>query len=131
MTGDAQKIENENKTDIKWDRKGARAWETEEEELRYNLKTAYSYQGIENESLKRKFDAVNEHVGGKGDFWSRPTFNKWLGRKKCRQLKSQQIEALISYIESVSHLGNDDVVGSSTEDDEGVVEEELAHNPFF
>lgn len=135
MTEDSRKIQEENNSHQKFSKKGTEPWKDEEEELRKSLEMAYLFQGFEHKSLLKKYDDVKNFATlNGGELVSRPTFNKWFQRQKCKRLNVGTFATIKLYVESVNAdddetstelAGNENEKdGSDEEDDEDNAEKD-------
>lgn len=111
-TEDSREMDEENNTDMVWDRKGNMEWLNEEESVRKDVILTLQFMGIWEDSLIRQHNAIDRHGGkggnGKSMFMSRPTFNKWIARKPTRKLDEGMISIMQSWVKT-----NGDTEGES------------------
>ena len=102
MTNDARELMQESNSNMEFDRNGRHGWMDDEEDLRCSLLSAF---GSINVTVKNsQQEKLAKHGKSKMErelkFMSKPTYNKWIGRKpNLRRLDSDQLDIINSFIE--------------------------------
>ena len=102
MTNDARELMQESNSNMEFDRNGRHGWMDDEEDLRSSLLSAFGSIDVTVKNSQQ--EKLAKHGKSKMErevkFMSKPTYNKWIGRKpNLRRLDSDQLDIINSFIE--------------------------------